>query len=59
DLAIWDDDLNVRNQIHCNYLMGLGYIGLNDREKARTFLLNALQLDVNHQGAQIHFKSDE
>ena len=22
DLAIWDEDLNVRNRIHCNYVMG-------------------------------------
>ncbi|MDR0507911.1 MAG: DUF5107 domain-containing protein [Dysgonamonadaceae bacterium] len=53
-LAIWDDDLNVRNRIHCYYVMGLGYLGLNDREKAKKFLGKALEMDVNHQGAQIH-----
>ncbi|GHT68515.1 hypothetical protein AGMMS50239_33750 [Bacteroidia bacterium] len=56
DLAIWDDDLNVRNRIHCYYVMGLGYMGLNEREKARTFLTKVLELDVNHQAAQIHLK---
>jgi tetratricopeptide (TPR) repeat protein len=54
DLAIWDDDLNVRNQIHCNYVMGLGYLGLNSREKANGFLGKVREMDVNHQGAQIH-----
>jgi tetratricopeptide (TPR) repeat protein len=52
DLAIWDDDLNARNQIHCNYVMGLGYLGLGNQEKAREFLGKVLQMDINHQGAQ-------
>ncbi|MDR2473672.1 MAG: DUF5107 domain-containing protein [Tannerella sp.] len=30
DLAIWDEDLNVRNQIHCHYVMDLGYLGLKN-----------------------------
>jgi tetratricopeptide (TPR) repeat protein len=54
DLAIWEDDLNKRNQIHCNYVMGLGYIGLGDKEKATEFLQKVLTLDSNHQGAQVH-----
>lgn len=54
DLAIWDDDLNTRNQIHCNYVMGLGYLGLGYKTKAHQFLTRVLELDVNHQGAQIH-----
>jgi tetratricopeptide (TPR) repeat protein len=54
DLAIWDDDLNIRNQIHCNYVMGLGYLGLNNKEKAAEFLSKVTALDVNHQGAQLH-----
>lgn len=56
DLAIWEDDLNVRNQIHCNYVMGLGYLGLNNAKKANVYLGKALELDINHQGAQIHLK---
>ena len=38
DLLIWEDDLNLRNQIHCNLVMGLGYLGLNDRKTAERFL---------------------
>jgi tetratricopeptide (TPR) repeat protein len=51
DLAIWDDDLNVRNRIHCNYVMGLGYLGLGEREKARELLQKVLEWDGNHLGA--------
>jgi tetratricopeptide (TPR) repeat protein len=53
DLAIWDDDLNLRNRVHCNYVIGLGLLGLGNRAEARQFLSKALELDVNHQGAQI------
>ena len=54
DLAIWEDNLNKRNAIHCNYVMGLGYLGLGDTEHAAEYLDKARMLDINHQGAQIH-----
>lgn len=56
DLAIWEDDLNKRNTMHCNYVMGLGYLGLNDKKAAVRFFDTLLSLDVNHQGGQIHRK---
>lgn len=56
DLAIWDDDLNVRNQIHCFYVMGLGYLGLGDFIKAENYLSKLRALDINHQGGQIHLQ---
>lgn len=54
DLAIWEDDLNKRNRIHCNYVMGLGYLGLNETSKAIEFLDKVIELDINHQGGQSH-----
>lgn len=54
DLAIWEDDLNKRNRIHCHYVMGLGYLGLNELAQAVTFLDEVRALDVNHQGGQTH-----
>jgi len=54
DLAIWEDDLNVRNRIHCNYVMGLGHMGLGDLEEAEKYLKTAFSLDCNHQGVQTH-----
>lgn len=52
DLLIWDDDLNVRNLIHCNLVIGLGYLGLGDKEQARKFLSEVIRLDINHQVGQ-------
>lgn len=49
DLLIWDDDMNVRNRIHCHLVMGMGYLGKGDKAKARTFFEEVLRLDNNHQ----------
>lgn len=50
DLLIWEDDLNVRNKIHCEYMMALGYLGKNEKEAALSCLHQAVRLDPNHQG---------
>lgn len=50
DLLIWEDDLDLRNYIHCHYLMALGYSGLGDADKAARNLDAAAKLDNNHQG---------
>ena len=52
DLLIWDDDLNVRNLLHCNLVMGMGYLGLGDKEQARKFLSEVVRLDINHQAGK-------
>lgn len=56
DLLIWDDDMDKKNRIHCNYLMGLGHLGLGNIEKAKTYLDIAATMDNNHQGVQVHRK---
>lgn len=56
DLLIWEDDLNRRNRIHCNYMMGLGHLGLGNRDLALKFLEAAAALDNNHQGVAAHLK---
>ncbi len=53
DLAIWEGDLNKRNYLHCRYLMGLGYLGLQKFEKAKELFSEILVQDVNHQGAVV------
>ncbi len=56
DLAIWDDDLDKRNRIHCNYVMALGYLGLGNTEKAKEFFDKTIEADIYHQGCIIHQK---
>ena len=56
DLLIWDDDLQKRNRLQCNYLIGLGHLGLGNKEKAHQFLSEVLTDDPNHAGSRIHLK---
>ncbi|MBB3187372.1 DUF5107 domain-containing protein [Microbacter margulisiae] len=56
DLLIWEDDLQKRNRVHCLYLLGLGYLGLGDKENARRFLSEALTIAPNHIGSLVHLK---
>ncbi len=54
DLLIWDDDLNVRNQMHCQYLSGLGCLGLKQFQKAGEYFDTVLARDRYHTGAFVH-----
>ena len=35
-------------------MLGLGLYGLGETEKAKTHLMEAAKMDVNHQGVQVH-----
>jgi len=48
DFLIFEDDLNLRNKVHCYFLIGLGNIGLGNFEEAREYLKEAFKLDQNH-----------
>ncbi|MFA9389184.1 MAG: DUF5107 domain-containing protein [Prolixibacteraceae bacterium] len=56
DLMIWDDDLNARNQLHCNYLMALGFLGKGKTKEAKTLFKNVLSADLYHSGSHLHLK---
>lgn len=56
DLQIWEDDMDKKNRIHCNYLLGLGYLGLGNLTKAKACLEVAAEMDNNHQGVQVHLR---
>ena len=52
DLLIWDDSLDTKNEIHCKYMLALGYYGMGEKEKAMKYLAEVEALDNNHQGIQ-------
>lgn len=54
DFLVFEGDLQQNNQAHCYYMLGLGYLGLRDKELARSYLERVLSLDSNHQGARLH-----
>lgn len=49
DFLIFNDDLNVKNQAHCYYLIGLGHLGFGRIEKANQYFDKAMQFDKYHQ----------
>jgi tetratricopeptide (TPR) repeat protein len=51
DMLVFDIDINIRNHIHCKYLMGLASLGLGDFNAAKQYFNEILDLDINHQGA--------
>ncbi len=54
DMMIFDDDLDVRNNIHCHYLQGLGWLGLGQYDKSEQHFKEALRLDPANPGVTIH-----
>lgn len=56
DMLVFDTDINLRNKIHCTYLIGLGYLGLGDETTGRKHLDQVLQMDPNHQGAAVYLQ---
>jgi tetratricopeptide (TPR) repeat protein len=56
DMLVFDTDLDLRNRIHCLYLIGLGCLGLggDSLDKAESCFNRVLALDINHQGAMTH-----
>ncbi|GGB02385.1 DUF5107 domain-containing protein [Puia dinghuensis] len=51
DMLVFDQDINLRNTVHCTYLIGLGYLGLHEEAKGRSYLQQVLEIDPNHAGA--------
>ncbi len=54
DFLVFEDDLNVRNEVHCRYMRGLGLLGLGRNEEAGAELEFVLGMEPNHQGAMVH-----
>jgi tetratricopeptide (TPR) repeat protein len=59
NLLIFDDDLNLRNKAHCLYIQSLGYLGLEQYDKAIQAFNEVLALDAEHFGANWHLKMAE
>lgn len=54
DLQIWEEDLDQRNRIHCNYLMALGHQGKGNVDRAAAYFGKVLEQDPSHKGALEH-----
>jgi tetratricopeptide (TPR) repeat protein len=59
DLLVFDQDLSLKNKVHCEYLTGLGLLGLHKTEEAKIHFNKVLKENINHQGAEVHLKMIE
>jgi tetratricopeptide (TPR) repeat protein len=50
DLQIFEEDLDRKNTVHCNFMMGLGYLGKQEIDKAEECFKKIAAIDVNHTG---------
>jgi tetratricopeptide (TPR) repeat protein len=48
DFLVFDEDLSKRNQIHCYFMIALGYHGLGQPDKAENAFKELLALDPNY-----------
>jgi tetratricopeptide (TPR) repeat protein len=54
DFLVFEEDLNLRNRIHCHYMIALGYTGMGERAQAEAHFARVLALDASHLGATLH-----
>lgn len=53
-LSVFENDPEGVNEIHCRYLTGLGYIGLQNEGAAQGAFQQVLELEPAHLGARLH-----
>jgi tetratricopeptide (TPR) repeat protein len=54
DLLIWEEDLNVINKIHCNYMIGLGQLGKGNDTDATEAFGKVIDANLSHIPARVH-----
>lgn len=56
EFLVFDEDLRLRNEVTCRYLIALGSWGLGRRHGSLRGLGTALRLDPSHQPARLHLR---
>lgn len=54
EFLIFDEDYTARNRAHCCYLMGLGKLGLGEREEAGRYFARAREVEASHMMAWVY-----
>ncbi len=55
DLMVFEDDLQIRNRVHCLFIAGLGWLGKNEWQKAQALFDEVSHLESYHFGIRFHF----
>jgi tetratricopeptide (TPR) repeat protein len=54
DFLVFEADLVAKNELHCRFMMALGYLGLGEDQLADEEFARMLSVDGNHLGALTH-----
>ena len=54
DMSVYDSDMDLKNTMHCYYLMGLADLGLKKRSEAESWFRKTLEADNGHQLSRIY-----
>jgi len=54
DFLVFAADLAAKNELHCRFMMALGYLGLQKDQLADEQFARILHIDCNHLGALTH-----
>jgi tetratricopeptide (TPR) repeat protein len=58
DFLVFEADLALKHELHCRYMLALGYLGLQQYAAGEEQFDCILELDVNHLGALMHRRFD-
>jgi tetratricopeptide (TPR) repeat protein len=50
ELLIFEEDLDRKNQVHCYFMIGLGYLGKQEIDKAEECFQRIAEININHIG---------
>lgn len=53
DFMIYEEDFTKKNKAHCYYVIGLGNLGLGNKEKAKEAFEKTLELDKAHNNCRM------
>src|SRR5262249_37738213 len=54
EFLVFDADFAAKNELHCRFMLALGYLGIGRDHLAEQEFANILQIDSNHLGALTH-----
>lgn len=54
--SVYEEDIQLSNHTYCLYLIGLGYLGKEDKLKAKEHFEKVLEMNPSHQGVHQHLK---
>lgn len=56
DLLVFEEDLNIKNRLHCMFMKALGLYGLGNKEESKTLFENILLENCNAFQPAIHYQ---